>query len=349
MEVCDTLDNNCDGSIDEGVLSTYFIDQDADGYGDVMATIEACERPDGAVENSSDCDDTDSLINPAAQESCDSVDNDCDGSVDEEGAIGFQIFFLDADGDSYGDSSSSTTSCTQPIGYVSDGSDCDDSNVAINPGAIEVCDSIDNDCDGSLDDADSSVVGLSTWALDHDGDGFGDPNLTLDFCTQPAGYISDSSDCDDTNPDAYPEPLRSAMALITAATALSMMLIQRWIRAAPALGMMMATAMAMETRPAAPNPVLNRQAALTMTTTVTTPMQLSIQRSAGLDVDGDGFGNALYVQQSCTQPFGYVEDSNDCDDLDASLNPQTAWFLDLDGDGYGANIFQIQCAQPAGL
>jgi parallel beta-helix repeat protein len=58
----------------------------------------------------------------------------------------------DADLDTFGDPNSRTRSCTQPTGYVSDCTDCDDTNAAINPGATEICNGVDDDCDQTIDE-----------------------------------------------------------------------------------------------------------------------------------------------------------------------------------------------------
>jgi hypothetical protein len=77
--------------------------------------------------------------------------------------------------------------------------DCDDSNRAINPGANEVCDEVDNDCDGNVDEGVSRVL-----YLDADGDEWGDPRRTLRGCPGKEGYATRSNDCDDSNPTIYP-------------------------------------------------------------------------------------------------------------------------------------------------
>ena len=84
-EVCDGLDNDCDGSTDEGVKSTFYRDADGDGYGDASLTTQACSAPTGYVSDPNDCNDNNVNINPGATEVCDGIDNDCDGSVDEGG------------------------------------------------------------------------------------------------------------------------------------------------------------------------------------------------------------------------------------------------------------------------
>jgi hypothetical protein len=98
---------------------TYFTDTDGDGYYD------------------DDCDDTNASVNPGATEMCDGVDNDCDGTVDEDSAADAKTWYADADSDSYGDATVSDIDCYQPTGYVSDNTDCDDTNATTYPGATE--------------------------------------------------------------------------------------------------------------------------------------------------------------------------------------------------------------------
>ena len=136
--------------------------------------------------------------NPGATEVCDTIDNDCDGAVDEDDAADASTWYADADGDGYGGSTFTTTSCTQPSDYVADSSDCNDLSGAPYPGAAEICDDDDHDCDGAVDE------GLgSTWYRDADGDGFGDAAVTATGCEQPSGHVADDTDCDDTSSAAY--------------------------------------------------------------------------------------------------------------------------------------------------
>ena len=85
-EVCNGVDDDCDPAIDEEVLTTYFTDSDDDGFGDLSSPQPACERPAGAVANSTDCDDGRADVNPGGTEVCDDSDTheDCDGLVDED-------------------------------------------------------------------------------------------------------------------------------------------------------------------------------------------------------------------------------------------------------------------------
>lgn len=135
-EVCEARDNNCNGEIDEGVLTAFYLDLDGDGYGDPDPAfrVEACEAPPAYVEDPTDCNDNDSFIHPGAEEVCKGVDDDCDGSVDED---------FDQDSDGY-------TVCA---------GDCNDQDPAVHPGAAEVCaDGQDNDCDGFVDAHDPDCV-----------------------------------------------------------------------------------------------------------------------------------------------------------------------------------------------
>ena len=204
-ELCDGADNNCDGDVDEsGALdaATFYADDDADGYGDPSSTTTACSQPSGHVADGTDCDDRDDDINPGADELCNGFDDDCDGTVDESTALDAGDWYGDGDGDGYGDASSSITACSAPSGHVADDTDCDDGDAAVNPGASELCDGVDNDCDGTVDESDASDA--STWYADVDGDGYGDPTGTSQACGSLSGYVADATDCDDTDAAVHP-------------------------------------------------------------------------------------------------------------------------------------------------
>lgn len=87
-EICDGLDNNCDDEIDDATATdagTWYADSDLDSYGDTNTSMIACDMPEGYIEDGTDCDDTSELVNPAAAEICDGIDNDCDASTSEDG------------------------------------------------------------------------------------------------------------------------------------------------------------------------------------------------------------------------------------------------------------------------
>ncbi|MFH1464551.1 MAG: MopE-related protein [Pseudomonadota bacterium] len=202
-EHCDGVDEDCDGTADDDAVDadTWYDDADGDGYGDAAGATVACTQPSDTVADATDCDDAVDTIHPGADEHCDGVDEDCDGEPDEE-AVDRGTWYADADGDGYGDASTSTQACTQPSGHVADPTDCDDLDGDIHPGADEHCDGADEDCDG---DVDEDAVDMGTWYADLDADGHGDATDTTTACVAPSGYVADAYDCDDTDADVYPD------------------------------------------------------------------------------------------------------------------------------------------------
>ena len=198
-EVCDGADQDCDGIADNGLLETYFVDADADGHGDPEAPVEACVPTDGLVASASDCDDTDPLVSPDAEEVCNEVDDDCDELVDEGVA---ELFYADTDGDGFGAVDASTEACAQPPGYAVVPGDCDDSDAAVSPAGTELCNGIDDNCDGTVDE--DSAADAPSWYGDGDSDGYGDPGVVVAACVAPTGTVADATDCDDTDAAVSP-------------------------------------------------------------------------------------------------------------------------------------------------
>ena len=120
---------------------------------------------DGFTVLTGDCDEGDPYINPNGVEVCDEKDNDCDALIDEE--LNYD-YYLDADGDGFGNEDVYVYDCAPGEGYVANTEDCNDANPSISPLANEICDDIDNDCNGEVDD------GVGTlWYVDMDGDQVG--------------------------------------------------------------------------------------------------------------------------------------------------------------------------------
>ena len=142
-ETCNEVDDDCDGRIDDGVMDTWYADEDGDGYGAAGEPRQACDQPEGTTTDDSDCDDTRADIHPGATETCDGVDNDCDGLGDPT-----QTWWADADGDGFGDPGAPSESCEATTGTVGDYTDCDDTDPEVYPGAPEVCGEGDKDCNG---------------------------------------------------------------------------------------------------------------------------------------------------------------------------------------------------------
>ena len=192
-ELCDDIDNDCDGKVDEG-----FGDNDDDGQGDCL---DPDDDNDGDPDNT-DCEPLDATVSHFAKEECDNVDNNCDGQVDE----GFEdpdkdgiasCVDHDDDGDGVPDVSDNCSTVKNADQSDIDGDglgdacdddddndgtpdseDCNTKNAAVAPGKAEACDGIDNDCDGKADEdfPDTDKDGVAD-CLDKDDDGDGDPDV----------------------------------------------------------------------------------------------------------------------------------------------------------------------------
>jgi hypothetical protein len=164
--------------------------EDPEDTGPVDALVD--EDEDG-FDASVDCDDQDASVHPGADEVCNGADDDCDEVIDEE-AIDATVYQIDADGDGFGSSAYEEAACDgPPAGYVEDDTDCDDLDGGVHPGADELCDGVDQDCDGEIDE---ELAGTVFYA-DTDGDGFGDASVTSESCAADEGWVEDDTDCDD--------------------------------------------------------------------------------------------------------------------------------------------------------
>ncbi|MED5374224.1 MAG: MopE-related protein [Myxococcota bacterium] len=152
-EICDGLDQNCDGEVDEGLeTQTWYRDTDGDGWGDSNGPEQLCGASEGWVLQDGDCDDESDAVNPDAAEVCNGIDDDCDGVTDPPSAEGALPWYLDTDGDGYGDGLVGTA-CEAPSGTADRDGDCDETDSSINPGAAEIClDLVDQNCNGLEDD-----------------------------------------------------------------------------------------------------------------------------------------------------------------------------------------------------
>ena len=210
------------GNINALIPQTYYADADGDGFGDPASSVSDCTQPAGYVSDNTDCDDTNAEEFPGAvwyadtdndglgdngssQVSCTqpagyvSDNTDCD---DTNAQIGSNVvYYVDADGDGYGDANDAgTNSCAPIAGSVTNNDDCDDADDQINPAATEVCDGVDNNCDGNTDEG----FLMTTYYEDADNDTYGNPASSVTDCTQPAGYVINNTDCNDTNAAIHP-------------------------------------------------------------------------------------------------------------------------------------------------
>ena len=199
-DICNAIDDNCNGLIDEDVIfATYYADIDADGFGDISNDSISCFELAGYVIDNTDCNDLNAAFNPLATEICNDIDDNCNLAIDE--GLTVNTFYVDADADNFGNADIFIISCLEIIaGYVFDSTDCNDTNNLIYPGAIEICDYLDNDCDGIIDDNLSYIHSFE----DADSDNYGNIDVDSLSCEIPDGFVENDSDCDDTNPFIYP-------------------------------------------------------------------------------------------------------------------------------------------------
>lgn len=292
-ETCNSKDDNCNDLVDEGVLTTWYLDADSDGFGRASGSISACTAPSGDYTSSGgDCNDLDNTIYPGAAESCNAKDDDCD-TLTDEGVT--KTYYADVDKDGYGNLANTTQACSVPTGYATNSTDCNDAVANIYPGAPELCDGADNDCDTQVDEG-----AKTTYYLDADGDGYGLTNATLQACTVPTGYAAKSGDCDDAVNTTYP----GATELCDSKD-----------------------------------------------NDCDTQIDEGVKVTYYYDADRDGYGDPGSDVPSCTAPSTrYVTNDDDCNDLDANINPGKTEIcngkddncdnktddVDADADGYKA-------------
>ncbi len=207
VELCDGIDNDCDGSIDEDFkkLKTKC----TAGLGNcIKSGIYVCKKNGFGEE----CN-----VKPGApsKEICDGADNDCDGKIDN--GLPLVNFYPDKDGDKYGDKTAAAVKkCAQqaPAKYVTNNRDCNDNDSKIKPGVSDVCDGVDNDCDGKLDENSTHY----SWYRDNDKDSYGAGSIGFRGCIKVAGivctgknscrnsigYVNNNRDCCDRDANARP-------------------------------------------------------------------------------------------------------------------------------------------------
>lgn len=303
----------CTASVDVTVnpLITFFTDADGDGFGDLNTPQSACVQPAGTVTNSTDCNDNDASLNSVSSETCNNFDDDCDGNVDN--GLNFVNYYNDADGDGYG-TGIATNLCSNPgAGYVTTDGDCDDTNNTISPGATEICNILDDDCDTQIDED----LPLFTWYVDNDGDGIGTGNYT-ESCAFLSGYATIGGDCNDN--DATISPVANEICNNVDENCDGVLNDGLWIAAyidadGDGYG------------------------------------DYGISVDGLCELTTGYVGNNQDCDDS--NPAIYSSASEICDGLDNNCNgqiddglPFTNYFIDMDGDGYGAGNVYMLCSNP---
>ncbi|GEM_PF-5923297 len=345
VEICNEKDDNCNGQTNEGcatttttnlapsttviiasttttnvtttttILITFYKDGDGDGYGDPNNMTSASRQPEDYVTDNSDCNDSDKWINPSAEERCNGLDDNCNGQYEE--GLPKNTYYMDADGDGYGHHDITTVPyCTAPVGFVENNSDCDDSDPSIHPGAKEICNDKDDNCNG---EADEEIIKLD-YCKDADKDGYGDPKNKVSACQQPDGYLTGQfcNDCNDNDKAVNPGVIECEMGYN------------------------------------GKDDDCDGE--------IDEAFEVYYQ-----DSDKDGYGNPEEFKKSCTQPDGFVKDETDCDDTDPTV-PSAAetcngkddncdgqtdeccvtYYKDSDNDGYSEGTSEVSCEKPDG-
>ncbi|MFK8004587.1 MAG: MopE-related protein [Polyangiales bacterium] len=183
-EVCNEVDDDCDGMTDEAVTNTYYLDEDGDGYGIGASTTQACTVPAGYATEANDCrdsgDDSENYY-PGAEERCNGQDDDCDSTMDE--GLTPITYYVDDDRDGYG--TRPAVFCADPgEEYAAVSGDCDDTTSSVNPMATEVCDGVDNDCNLAIDEGNICAC---------PGVNYGGHNYL--FCERDRGWTGSRGSC----------------------------------------------------------------------------------------------------------------------------------------------------------
>ncbi|MCB0661840.1 MAG: hypothetical protein KDC24_03795, partial [Saprospiraceae bacterium] len=324
--------------------SYFFKDSDQDGYYNYV-----------------DCDDNDPDSYPDAPEICDGKDNNCDGNIDE--GLTTYTYYLDIDQDGFGDALQAIDTCLSaaPAGFVSNNLDCDDQNNGIHPNITEVCDGIDNDCNGMVDDG----LTIYTYFKDVDGDGFGDAAGVLDTClaAAPAGYVTNAMDCNDQNGAINPNGTEICDGIDNDCNGLADdgLTVFTYYLDSDNDGFGDANNY-IDTCLSSPLAgYVTNQNDCNDADQVINPNGVEIcdgidndcngLADDGLtvftyypDTDNDGFGNPDFPMDTCltTAPIGYVDRKGDCNDADASINPDVLDIADngIDEDCSGLDYYE---------
>ena len=212
-EKCNGMDDNCDGLTDpDGSTGcvTYYADNDLDGFGQGVGKCQCKDPGAGFSTKNGDCNDSSSGVHPGIVEVCNGIDDDCNGITDDPGSVGCKDYYYDADGDGYAaDGADKKCLCNADASSkytATEGGDCDDTRVNVCPNSMkcpELCDGLDNDCNGTTDD--ENATGCEPYYYDEDKDGFGLGSKFKCLCGSSGSYgTKKAGDCNDIDGSINP-------------------------------------------------------------------------------------------------------------------------------------------------
>jgi len=281
--------------------------------------------------------------------------------------------WLDADRDGFGTGEAMELDCADiPEGYADSDGDCDDSASGVNPDAEEICNAIDDDCDGFID---ASATDADLWYFDGDSDGYGVDGVTTLACERPDGYAAYSGDCDDTdaayNPGADESDCTDPNDYNCDGS----------VAFADSDGDGFAACEDCDDSDAAINPdaveVCDGPAGGVDNNCDGVIDDDAVDRATWhRDADVDGYASPIDTLEDCDRPSGYLAPpapgQEDCDDSDGAINPGAVescdgedadcdgaidedaadagtWFVDTDEDGFGDPLIsETACDPPDG-
>ncbi len=395
-ELYDQLDNNCNGQVDEGfTLSTYYLDNDGDGFGGTTSVVWVAPPSAGYILIGGDCDDNNNAIFPTAVEICDNIDNNCNGQVDEN--LTFLTYYQDLDSDGYGNVLIHQTACSAVIGYVLDSTDCNDNNAGIHPGALDIpINGIDEDCSGldaplvpiqlgmyefsGVAACPVTSVNITTPTANNTFSAFSQLGTTCSAASNVfSSYSWNVTPTIDLNQYyEFSVQADSCMALYLYKLAFN----HRTSAAGGTPTWMVRSSLDNFTSNIATGTSSNNGnvvladtvvlgTAFTLINQVTFRFYLTGMANSSAtwrvdnvstfgnvvtvnpqifyaDLDHDSYGDTNNTISACFLPVSYVTNTQDCNDLDATINPNTVWYMDMDLDTYGdTNSVFVGCTPPA--
>ncbi len=267
------------------------------------------------------------------------------------------IWYLDRDDDGYGSLEEWTQAAMAPAGHVAEAGDCDDWNTTVYPGADEICDGLDNDCDERID---MDAVDAEDWYGDADADGYGGGEPTIS-CEAPGGALADATDCDDDDADNHPgAPERCDEIDNDCDGIIDEELVNEWIIDADGDGWGDDDAEPIDDCNPSGEYVNNAGDCDDDDDTINpdgseicdgqdNDCDDDVDEDAEdaeefhADADGDGYGDADETTMACEPPPGFVDDNDDCDDTDDDVYPgaEDACWDGVDGDCDGVTICAV--------